>query len=214
MPRVIKTDTAHRECVAPYQRTVLEKTIVRESSGNGSIDPAEIVALARAEAEQQGRAAYDEGLRLGKADGEQKFRDSVGETAAVLMDAAGRIEAAHRQFLDEIEPQLVKLAASIASKIIDREASISEDVIKRTVRAALEKTLGEETVSVRVNPNDLEVLKAYRTELLSEFEGLSRIDLVPDETVDAGGCIAQTESLRVDGRLNSQLEKILNELLG
>jgi flagellar assembly protein FliH len=214
MPRIIKTDTAHRESVSPYQRTILEKTILKETAGNGAVDPAAIIAQARVDAEQQGRAAYDEGLRRGKADGERKFRDSVGETAAVLREAAGRIEEAHRQFLDEIEPQLVKLAASIASKIIDREASISQDVIKRTVRAALEKTLGEETVSVRVNPNDLEVLKAYRAELLHEFEGLSRIDLVPDETIDVGGCVAQTESLRIDGRLDSQLEKILNELLG
>jgi flagellar assembly protein FliH len=177
------------------------------------VDPVAVEAQARAEAEQQGRAAYEEGLRQGRADGEQKFRASVGETAGILREAAGKIEAAHRQFLDEVEPQLVKLAASIASKIIDREARISEDVIKRTVRAALEKTLGEETVTVRVNPKDLEVLKTYRVELLLEFESLKRIDLVPDETIDAGGCIAQTDSLRIDGRLTSQLEKILNELL-
>lgn len=213
MPRIIKTDGVHRECVSPYQRTILEKPLSQESEGSGFVDPAAILAQARAEAEQQGREAYEEGLRQGRADGEQKFRATVGETAGILRVAAGKIEAAHRQFLDEIEPQLVKLAASIASKIIDREARISEDVIKRTVRAALEKTLGEETVTVRVNPKDLEVLKTYRVELLLEFESLKRIDLVPDETIDVGGCIAQTDSLRVDGRLNSQLEKILNELL-
>jgi flagellar assembly protein FliH len=214
MPRIIKTDAVHRECVSSYQREALERVTYSEPSDNGSVDPAEVLAQARAEAEHQGRAAYEQGLKRGMADGEQKFRESVAQSAGILRAAAGRIEEAHRQFLDEIEPQLVKLATSIASKIIDRETRISDDVIKRTVRAALEKTLGEEHVTVRVNPGDLEVLKTYRAELLQEFDGLSRIDLVPDESIDAGGCIAQTQSLRIDGRLNSQLEKILNELLG
>ncbi len=214
MPKIIKTNVAHRESVVPFQRAALESAVLPETNGNGPVDPVEILARARVDAEEQARAAYEEGLKLGIADGEQQFRVSVGETAAVLLDAAGRIEEAHRQFLQEIEPQLVRLAASIASKIIDREAQISEDVIKRTVRVALEKTIGEEHVVLRVNPKDLELLRAYRTELLQEFEGLSRIELVADETIDAGGCIAQTEALRIDGRLNSQLEKILNELLG
>ena len=37
---------------------------------------------------------------------------------------------------------------------------------------------------------------------------------MPDELIDAGGCIAQTDSVRIDARLGSQLEKILNDLLG
>jgi flagellar assembly protein FliH len=214
MPKIIKTSGLHRETVTHFQRAVLEAAVLPESEGAGPIDPVEILAQARADAEAQTRTAYEEGLRLGIADGEQKFRESVGETAQVLRDAASRIEDAHRQFIEEVEPQLVRLATSIASKIIEREASISEDVIKRTVRAALEKMLGEEQVVVRVNPKDLELLRSYRAELLDEFEGLKRIELVADDTIDAGGCIAQTDSLRIDGRLDSQLEKILNALLG
>lgn len=214
MPKIIKTNGSHRETVTIFERAVLEAAVLHDPGGSSPVDPVEILAQARVDAEEQSRTAYEAGLKLGIADGEQKFRESVGETAAVLRDAAGRIEDAHRQFIQEVEPQLVRLAASIASKIIDREASISEDVIKRTVRAALEKMLGEEQVVVRVNPKDLELLRSYRGELLQEFEGLSRIDLVADETIEAGGCIAQTDSLRIDGRLDSQLEKILNELLG
>lgn len=212
MPKIIKTDQAHRECVSNFEHSTLDVFAMQEIAAGH--DPVEAFAQAQAESEARAKLAYDEGLRKGLADGEQQFRESVGQTAQVLRDAADKIEQAHRDFLDEVEPQLIRLATSIASKIIDREARTSDDVIKRTVRAALEKTIGEEQITLRVNPRELGALRTYRSELLGEFENLKRIELVADDSIDPGGCIAQTDSLRVDGRLDAQLEKILNELLG
>lgn len=213
MPKIIKTDFVQTASVSAFERTPL----VPEEAHNGHLSPAEaaeIIERAQAEAASITQAAYDEGLRLGMEEGERRFRESIRESVEVLRTAASQVDQSHKAFLDQIEPELIRLATSIASKIIERESSVSGELIQRTVRAALEKLVDEEHVVVRVNPKDLETLRTYRAELIQEFENISRIDVVPDEAIDAGGCIAQTDTVRIDGRLASQLEKILNELLG
>jgi len=213
MPKIIKTSFVQTASVSAFERTPL----VPEEAHNGhlsALEAAQILARAHDEAAAITQAAYDEGLRRGLEEGEQRFRESIRESVDVLRSAASRVDQSHKDFLDQIEPQLIRLAASIASKIIDRESSVSGELVQRTVRAALEKIIDEEHVVVRVNPKDLDTLRAYRSELTQEFDGIARIDVVADETIDAGGCIAQTDSVRIDGRLASQLEKILNELLG
>lgn len=213
MPKIIKTSFVQTASVSAFERTPL----VPEEAHNGhvsALEAAQILARAQDEAAAIAQAAYDEGLRRGLEEGEQRFRESIRESVDVLRSAASRVDQSHKDFLDQIEPQLIRLAASIASKIIDRESSVSGELVQRTVRAALEKIIDEEHVVVRVNPKDLDTLRAYRSELTQEFDGIARIDVVADETIDAGGCIAQTDFVRIDGRLASQLEKILNELLG
>lgn len=208
MPKIIKLQAARGECVTDFERAALE-----EMAGAEGADPASILAQAREEAEAKVREAYAEGMRRGMESGEQKFRESVGESARLLQEAAGRLERARQEFLDELEPQLIQLATSIAQRILDREARLSPDVLKRTARTVLQKVMDEEHVVLQVNPRDLDALRAHRVELLEQFDGISRLDIVPDESIDPGGCIAQTETLRVDGRIASQLERILNDLL-
>ncbi len=213
MPKIIKTNFVQSASVSAFERTPL----VPEDAHNGhmpSVEAAEIIARANEEAAGITQAAYDEGLRRGMADGERRFRESIRESVEVLKSAATRVDQSHKEFLDQIEPQLIRLATSIASKIIERESSVSKELVQRTVRNALQKIVDEEHVVVRVNPKDLETLRTYRTELTNEFDSIERIDVVADDAIDAGGCIAQTDSVRIDGRLASQLEKILNELLG
>jgi flagellar assembly protein FliH len=213
MPKVIKTDVQHREIVSAFERSTLDPENAN-AFRNPEGEAAQIVARAREEAEVIAQEAYEEGLRRGIEEGERKFLETVAGSAEALRSAAHRIEQSHEEFMDEIEPQLVRLAASIASKIIERESSLSADLVRRTVRSALEKVIDEEQVVLKVNPKDLEILRAHRAELMEEFDAIKRIDLVADEGIDAGGCIAQTASVRIDARLASQLEKILNELLG
>lgn len=213
MPKIIKISVGHRESVSAFERVPL---IPEDAQGalHPAFEAAEILLRANEEAEVIAREAYEEGLRRGIAEGERKFLAAVNGSAEALKTAAAKVEESHKDFLDEIEPQLIRLAASIASKIIERETSMSQEVVQRTVRAALARLVDEEHVVVRVNPKDLETLRQYRAELTQEFDAITRIDLLPDDSIDAGGCIAQTDSVRIDGRLASQLEKILNELLG
>ncbi|MCH8204159.1 MAG: hypothetical protein IID09_03300 [Candidatus Hydrogenedentes bacterium] len=209
MPKIIRVQDAKVGSVSAYERSALDEDALAEAA----TDPAAVLEQARLEAEETVREAYAEGMRRGIEAGEEKFNESVGGSATMLNQVAESLKKAREEFLESIEPQMVQLATSIASKILDCETQVSAEVVKRTTRTVLERILDEERVVLRVNPQDLATLREHRIQLLEEFEGIKQLELRPDESVAPGGCIAVTEHLRIDGRLESQLEQIMNHLM-
>lgn len=210
MLRVIKPEEGRQVEVVAFERSVLETIGVGSKE---SVDPAVILAEARAEAELKVREAFAEGTRRGIEAGKTQFKESVGESAETLRKVGEVLQEERQAFLDSLEPQVVELAFSIARRILRREAQVSPEVVQTTVRAALEQVLDQEHVVIHVNPGDLEVIRGHRVTLLDDFDGIHRLDVVPDEAVESGGCVAESGQLHVDARLDAQLEQILDTLM-
>ena len=198
--------------IVAYEHGTLESIAPEHLGGKAYIDPAAILAEAREKAEQKVREAYEEGMHRGTEAGKDKFNASVAEAEKLLNSAAEALRDARTSFLDSLEPQIVKLAIGIAAQILKREAQEAPDLLRSTTRAALERILDEEQVTLRVNPVDLEVLREHRIELLHQFDGISRLEIVGDESIEPGGCIATSENLHVDAQIQTQLEKIMEQL--
>ena len=120
MPRIIRRQEAEKNCVTAYEHSALEEVHTAMSDGPGA-DPTAILTQAREDAEEKVREAYAEGMRRGMKAGEEKFNESVGESAQLLSQAGDTLRQAREDFLESLEPQMVKLATSIASKIIEGE---------------------------------------------------------------------------------------------
>ena len=120
---------------------------------------------------------------------------------------------ADRYFLDSLSPQIVHLAGKIAERILTREIRHDSEAVIGIVRSALKKILDEEGVRLHVNPEDVETLRAHRVTLLEEFDAVKIIEIIADEGVTSGGCIAESERLYIDAQLESQLTEILATIL-
>ncbi|MEX2016611.1 MAG: FliH/SctL family protein, partial [Candidatus Hydrogenedentales bacterium] len=173
---------------------------------------AAILEEARVEAEAKINEGYAAGLRRGEEEARRAFEASVGEAVNALRETAAQAASVREQFMDTLAPQLSALARQAATKILQRETQTDGELVLRTVRAALQHLLDEERVSVRVNPNELNVLKAHRPNLIDEMDGM-QIDLHGDETIAPGGCVAETDTLHIDGRLEEQLARLFDALL-
>ncbi len=210
MPRVIKPEEGRQAEVVAFEHTVLEAI---GGDARDYVDPATILADARAEAEGRVQEAYAEGMRRGVEAGEAQFKESVGESAALLQKAGEVLQQERQAFLDSLESQIVQLSFAIARRILQREAQLSPEVVQTTARAALEQVLDQEHVVLHVNLADLETIRGERGTLLDDFDGIQRLDVVPDESVESGGCVAESDQLHVDARLEAQLEQILDTLM-
>lgn len=211
MSNIIKPSTARQPSIEEYDRDAFAALDMGSSASE--LDPATILAEARAEAEQKVREAYEEGLRRGMEAGQAQFEESVGLAAEALQQASEAMVLVRQTFLDSLEPQVVQLAIALAGRILDREVSLDPYVIETTARAALERISDEERVTLRINPGDLEVLREKKPELLGQFERIATIELVPDEEVESGGCLASTDHVEIDARLSAQLDSIMAQLL-
>lgn len=212
MRRVIKTKKARTDNVVAYEHNQLE-LVVPPPSADGSIDPASLLAEVKAKAEADAQAAYEEGIRRGMTAGEERFQETVAGAAEMLQKTSSELSKAHQEFLKSLEPQVVKLALEVAKRILQREAHVTPEVVKSTARAALAQIMDQSRVTLKVNPADIEAIRKHHAALLEDFQSIEQLDILPDERVPQGGCVAETENYHIDACLESQLQTVLDRLL-
>ncbi|MBN2063923.1 MAG: hypothetical protein JW745_03895 [Sedimentisphaerales bacterium] len=163
-----------------------------------------------APAEKKG---YDQGYATALAEVKNKFEDHIAEPLADLKRIIEYFETNKKQLIWQAEQSFVVLAVKLAEKVIRREIEVNPELICQSVRAALEVVAHTTNVVVKVSPCDvaiIEDLKGSLGDVLGRFENVS---IKPDEAVEKGGCIVQTERGRVDARIETQLARIARDIL-
>ena len=218
--RIFKPGDPDGHDVSDYERAALESRAPQSPLGaveeEAPVDPEvlreQILAEARAEAERLVQEAYAEGKRRGEEAGAQAFRESVAEAAEALKGAAAAMESAREAFLESLAPEFGNLIRNITARVLDREVRTDPELIQRTARRALAALTDREQVKLRVNPADAAALREQQVTLLEEFDGVKHIEVLADETVGPGGCLAESELMASDARLDSLLETVLAAL--
>jgi flagellar assembly protein FliH len=179
---------------------------------------AEIRRLAR----QEGRSAGEaEGLvasrdlieaqanELAARQTRENLRGTLPALAAVVTALQGEREA----WLSAWESAAVRLSARIAEKIIRNELDKRPVLAGAVIREALQLAAGNPRIRVRMNPEDLNRLGDFSGEVVETLRQLGEGALVPDEGISCGGCVVETRQGVIDARLETQLERISQELL-
>ena len=92
---------------------------------------------------------------------------------------------------------------------------MSRSIAIEIICNALRRVADNGALRVRVNPDDLEMVRSNRADLLHIVEGVSRTSkFVEDRRVGAGGCIVETESGSIDARIETQLASLGDTLNG
>lgn len=174
------------------------------------------LAAAKAQAEETRQQAYEEGYRQGRQDGfQQGMDDAAGEMKSTLseaVDKAQHIIAATRQeaqtMIIEAERQIVELSLAVSRKILAREIEENPMVVLPIVKAALEKVRDQEQITIRINPDDYDMVLQARRDLQIIVGKEQALTLVVDHTVGAGGCLIDTPCGTVDANLDTQFDAI------
>lgn len=152
-----------------------------------------------AAASQRGFAAGEE---RGREAGEASVREMV-ETMTQLLQSA---RAERAKVIESAEPELLKLATAIAERVVHAHLAVAPETVVELARNALQRLAGRETVVVRVNPRDIEILRAQRDRLL-EVHDTEGLRIVADQRVDRGGVIVETEVGTIDAKISTQLRE-------
>lgn len=181
-------------------------------SGGSYVDPAAILAEARAQAEVLVEEAYAEGLRRGIAKGEQQFAESVGQASEMIGEVAQQLKDHRATYVKDIESQVVALGHLVATKILGRELATSSELVNEMVQGAVERLSMEERIRVRVNPSDLDRVHATESELRERFSRITHLEIIADDSIESGGCVAESDALYVDAQLSAQLNEVIDGL--
>jgi len=154
------------------------------------------VATIETEAHDRG---YEAGATAGRAAADEEMTDML-ETMRGLIDVA-RVE--RTKFVESAEGEVVRLAVEIAERIVHKQLDVDGETIVGIARHALQRLVGRERVTVRVNPGDAERLRGHREALLNVHD-VENLRIVEDQRVDRGGIVIETESGTIDAKVSTQ----------
>ncbi|BDQ02860.1 FliH/SctL family protein [Ignavibacterium sp.] len=111
----------------------------------------------------------------------------------------------------EIFSQLViETSFAIAEKIIQREIEKESNILS-VIETCLKKVLTANSILIKLNPEDLEVVSNDLKELNKSVD-VSKIKFEKDEMIEKGGCLVETEIGNADARISSQLSELKRKL--
>lgn len=178
----------------------------------------ELAERARAEGYRAGR---QQGLSEGRQEGQEQalaeargvFAQQQERLVSSLAEAVEQLERQKRAILARAHSDLVGLAVAIAEKAIKRAGLLERSVVEENLREAIELVGGASDVVVRVHPEQLEAMRVFAERLLEQEGRLRHVRVVADEQVGPGGCVVSTAGGQVDARLETQVERIAEQLL-
>ena len=158
-----------------------------------------------AEGAEQARREAREAALAAAAEQHAELREDLEAFCQAVQDEQERVWRA-------AEVQVRELALEIARRVLKAEVSVNPDVVTEITRHALRRLAGTDQVRIRVNPDDVERLRARREELMALFEGLHAVEILEDRRVGIGGVQIETESGTLDARIETQLGEIARAL--
>lgn len=209
-------DDLRRSCDRQLELARQEAESIREAARSEAEQVgSEAFETARKKGFEQGlRNAEDEIQRRATEIAEQLANENLATTLPAMKELGETLIREREQWLAAWESQVMRMVVAVAEKVIRREITISPDVSHDIIRQTLQLVAGNSRIRIRLHPQDKERLGDFSSEMTASLSGIADAQLVADESVSAGGCLVETEHGTVDARIETQLQRIFDELTG
>ncbi len=191
--------------IAPGTRVLPAAEIVAWTQSEG------LVAAAQAQAEAilaGAQAAYEQECQRGHADGLAEAKMAQAEK---MIETIGRTV----DYFGQVEADMVALVMGAVRKIVDDYDDSARVLI--VVRNALSVVRNQKQMTLRLHPQQVEVVRARINDLLSAYPGVGYLDIVADARLGPHACILESEIGLVEASIEGQiaaLETAFQKVLG
>jgi flagellar assembly protein FliH len=203
MPPAVDTDEVARQAhdlIATAES--LAKAMIEDAHARAGMLIADAATRAEALVESTKAQAHADGYAEGAAAADREMSDMMA-TMRNLVDMA-RVE--RHKLMEDAEPELVRLAIGIAERVLHQQIALDRGVVVEMARFAIARLVDRESVTVRVNPGDIERMREHRDEFLDAGD-IKNFRVVEDQRVDRGGVVVETDGGTIDARIGTQLSE-------
>ena len=173
----------------------------------------EIVSESRSTLDEERKAALEQGREDGRVEGYAEGKASVDRLIERTHTVLERAQDKRSDILLDTEREIIDLVLLITRKVVKVISESQRDVIIANVQEALGKVKDKGTVIIRVNLADLKLATDHIKDFIQTLEGNKAIQVMEDTSVDAGGCIIETDFGEIDARISSQFAELEAKIL-
>jgi len=163
----------------------------------------------RQQAEQAGRKAAEEAVEQVL---DEKVARQMQSLIPALESAVEQLVDSKQQWLQHWENRAVALACAIAERIIRSELRGRPELSLEWVADALRLASGASEIVIQLNPHDFQTMRTQVKELAKVLSPVAKARVVSNEEITLGGCRIETEFGSIDYQLETQLERMAEEL--
>ncbi len=168
---------------------------------------------AKRDTEKIERLAYEQGFKKGEQAGIELGLQELAPYLDQFKNMAKEIARAREVVVDELEPQIVRLALDISKKIVKQVVERDRETAARIAKEAISQLTGKHTLVIYVSKSDHDLMAELAPEFIA-MENVKKCTIEVDPNVEPGGCIIETENGIVDARISvglDETEKLLEE---
>jgi len=155
---------------------------------------------------------FNEGFNRGKEEGYKKAKEEfdlkLKEIQEKIISLLSQIEASKKEIFNNAHTILLNLCFEIAKRIIKSESQINKDVVLNVLKRSLSFISDREKIIIRVCKDELETVANRKDFWMPVSERFESITIEPDDRIEKGGCIIESNSGIVDARLGVQFEEL------
>lgn len=155
------------------------------------------------------REAYARGLADGQRAGEVATADRVNAITAQIATAVADLAAVRGVLMRRSERDLVRLAVSMAERVLRREIDMDRELLVVMARVAIDRLGEHAAATIHLNPVDLDAVLARRSPELGKS-----VELIADASIPRGGCVVKSAFGTIDTGIDSQIRELSRALLG
>lgn len=101
---------------------------------------------------------------------------------------------------------MVELVMQAVRKVVD--GFDSRETVVTVVRNALAVVRNQKHMTLRLHPDEVDVVRARVNELLAAYPGVGYLDIIGDARLARGACILESEIGMVEASLDGQIEAL------
>ena len=154
--------------------------------------------------------ARTEGLAAGLEEGSAAAASELARTCEDLATRANRVlsalEQAHRGVLSKLESGAGEVAFAAVCQLVGRQAATRPFVLG-LVEQICRQLRTDSIAMARMHPRDIDTLRELLQDGELRIHSLG-LEVVPDESLELGGCVVEAASGRYDGALEGQLRRL------
>jgi flagellar assembly protein FliH len=163
----------------------------------------DILARAHAEAEAIRAQAREDGFAAGL----QAAQAELQTASEALASALGSVAELRGKVADEVERGAVALGLRIAEQALAGAVEADPDRVVDAVRGALRCLTERSRVTILVNPQDMDAVRAATADLMARLGGIDTCDVQAERRVSRGGAVVRTLEGEVDATLETKLAR-------
>jgi len=155
--------------------------------------------------------AYEEGFKVGKKQGiNNGLKEGEKLTQQKITTLVNGFSQPLQEQDDRLEKVLLDMTLQFTKAIIRRELCIDSDAVNKIILEVFDYVEAEEgKFRVQLNPVDVKGVAYF---LEKEYPGETSYQLISDDQISQGGCIIRSDAHYVDAQIETQIDKMLDEV--